>query len=96
MYMNSYIPKPTFLINRPHEGPEEFEFDLVGVTFSDGVERFICKSDIVPEDYIPRVVYKLNEMTGSYYEVGSYKKDGYVGDGDEGGQGDKYVFVSVD
>ena len=83
--MNSYIVKPKFWINRPHEGPEEFEFDLVGVTFSDGISRLICKSEIVPEDYIPRVVYKINEMTGLYYEIGSYKKDG-----------DKYVFVPVD
>ena len=84
--MNSYIQKPRFWINIPHEGPEEFEFDLVGVTFSDGVERFICKSDIVPSDYIPRVVYKLNEMTGSYYEVGSFIKE----------YGGKYIFMSLD
>ena len=83
--MNDYIVKPKIWINRPHEGPEEFEFDLVGVTFSDGISRLICKSEIVPEDYIPRVVYKINEMTGLYYEIGSYKKDG-----------DKYVFVPVD
>jgi hypothetical protein len=83
--MNSYISKPTFWINIPHEGPEEFEFDLISVTFSDEVVRLICKSDIVPPDYMPRVVYKLNELTGSYYEVGSYKKD----DG-------KYVFISLD
>ena len=80
------------MICRPHEGPEEFEFDLVGVTFSDGVERFICKSDIVPEDYIPRVVYKLNEMMGSYYEVGSFIKE-YGGYGVEGS---KYVFMPMD
>lgn len=83
--MNSYIQNPRFWVNRLHEGPEEFEFDLTEVAFSDGVERFICKSDIVPPDYMPRVVYKLNELTGSYYEVGSYKKDGV-----------KYVFESVD
>jgi hypothetical protein len=83
--MNSYIVKPKFWINRPHEGPEEFEFDLVWVTFSDAVERLICKSDIVPEDYTPRMVYNMNEMTGAYCEVGSYKKDG-----------DKYVFFSMD
>ena len=90
--MNSYISKPKFMICRPHEGPEEFEFDLFGVTFSDGVERFICKSDIVPEDYIPRVVYKLNEMMGSYYELGSFIKE-YGGYGVEGS---KYVFMPMD
>ena len=80
------------MICRPHEGPEEYEFDLFGVTFSDGVERFICKSDIVPEDYIPRVVYKLNKMMGSYYEVGSFIKE-YGGYGVEGS---KYVFMPMD
>ena len=80
------------MICRPHEGPEEYEFDLVGVTFSDGVERFICKSDIVPQDYIPRVVYKLNEMMGLYYEVGSFIKE-YGGYGVEGS---KYVFMPMD
>ena len=90
--MNDYIVKPKIWINRPHEGPEEFEFDLVGVTFSDGISRLICKSEIVPEDYIPRVVYKLNEMMGSYYEVGSFIKE-YGGYGVEGS---KYVFMPMD
>ncbi len=94
--MNNYIPKPRFWINRPHEGPEEFEFDLMGVTFSDGVTRLICKSDIVPSDYMPRVVYNLNEMTGSYHEVGSYKIEGGGGGGGEEGEGGKYIFMSVD
>jgi hypothetical protein len=65
----------------------------MGVTFSDGVTRLICKSDIVPSDYMPRVVYNLNEMTGSYHEVGSYKIEG--GGGEEG-EGGKYIFMSVD
>jgi hypothetical protein len=38
--MNSYITKPAFLINRLHEGPEEYEFHLFRVTFSDG-DNFI-------------------------------------------------------
>ena len=69
------IIKPKFWICRPHEGPEEFEFDLVNIIFSDKVERFICKSDIVPPDYIPKVVYMMNETNGLYYEVGNYKKE---------------------
>ena len=69
------ITKPKFWICRPHEGPEEFEFDLVSIIFSDKVKRFICKSDIVPPDYIPKVVYTIDEMTGLCCEVGGYKKE---------------------
>jgi hypothetical protein len=72
------ITKPKFWICRPHEGPEEFEFDLVSIIFSYKVERFICKSDIVPPDYIPKVVYSIDKITGLYYEVGSYKKENGV------------------
>ena len=68
-------PNPKFWICRPHEGPEEFEFDLVSIIFSDKVERFICKSDIVPPDYIPNVVYSIDETCGVCHEVGSYKKE---------------------
>jgi hypothetical protein len=75
MSKHEKIKKPKFWICRPHEGPEEFEFDLTPILFSDKVERFICKSDIVPSDYIPKVVYMINETTGLYYEVGSYKKE---------------------
>jgi len=67
--------KPKFWICRPHEGPEEFEFDLIRILFSDKVERFICKSNIVPHDYIPKIVYTIDEMTGFCCEVGSYKKE---------------------
>ena len=75
MSKHKNITKPKFWICRPHEGPEEFEFDLVSIIFSDKVERFICKSDIVPQDYIPNVVYMMNKTNGLYYEVGSYKKE---------------------
>jgi hypothetical protein len=68
-------PNPKFWICRPHEGPEEFEFDLVSIIFSDKAERFICKSDIVPPDYIPNVVYSIDETCGVCHEVGSYKKE---------------------
>jgi hypothetical protein len=69
------ITKPKFWICRPHEGPEEFEFDLVSIIFSDNIERFICKSDIVPPDYMPNLVYMMNKTNGLYYKVGSYKKE---------------------
>ena len=67
--------KQIFWINKPHEGPDQYEFDFIWVDFSDGVKRFICKSDIVPPDYIPKVVYMMNETNGLYYEVGNYKKE---------------------
>jgi len=68
--------KPIFLINRPHEGPDHYEFDFISVDFSDGVKRFICKSEIVPQDYWPRMVYIFNLATGYYEHVGSYEKNG--------------------
>ena len=67
--------KPTFWINKPHEGPDKYEFDFMCVDFSDGVKRFICKSEIVPEDYWPDCVYQLNTVTETYDIVGRYKKD---------------------
>jgi hypothetical protein len=73
---NSYSSKPKFWINKPHEGPDEYEFDFISVDFSDGVKRFICKSEIVPQDYWPRMVYIFNLATGYYEHVGSYEKNG--------------------
>jgi hypothetical protein len=67
--------KPIFWISKPHEGPDQYEFDIVGVIFNDGIERLICKSDIVPKDYWPRLVYVLNTATGDYECVGSYSKN---------------------
>ena len=68
--------KPTFWISRPHEGPEQYEFDFMCVDFSDGVKRFICKSDIVPKDYWPRMVYIFNFGMGDYEHVGTYEING--------------------
>jgi hypothetical protein len=85
--------KPKFWVNRPHEGPEEYEFDLVGVNFADGITRFIFKSEIVPEDYWPRMVYILNMMTGCYECVGKYEYV-YEKKGGVGGQ-NGYRFVAL-
>jgi hypothetical protein len=68
--------KPTFWIGRPHEGPEKYEFDFMCVDFSDGVKRFICKSDIVPKDYWPQMVYIFNFGVGDYEHVGTYEING--------------------
>jgi hypothetical protein len=71
--------KRTFLICRPHEGHEQYEFILECVNFSDGISRFIYKSEIVPENYFPRMVYIFNLFTGKYERVGSYiKNEQYV------------------
>jgi hypothetical protein len=69
------IKKPTFWICRPHEGPEQYEFVLESVVFSDGISRFIYKSEVVPEDYFPRMVYIMNTVTGEYEYAGSYSKN---------------------
>ena len=42
------------------------------VVFSDGVKRFICTHAHVPEAYLPRDVYTLNEETSEYIEIGTY------------------------
>ena len=68
--------KPTFWISRPHEGPDKYEFDFMCVDFSDGVKRFICKSDIVPKDYWPQMVYIFNFGVGDYEHVGTYEING--------------------
>jgi hypothetical protein len=39
------------------------------VVFSDGVERFICTHDHVPEAYLPKDVYVFHE---EYVAVGTY------------------------
>ena len=69
------IKKSTFWICRPHEGPEQYEFVLESVIFSDGISRFIYKSDNVPEDYFPRMVYIMNTATEEYEYAGSYSKN---------------------
>ena len=75
--------KQIFWINKPHEGPEQYEFDFICVDFSDGVKRFICKSDIVPKDYWPRMVYIFNFGMGDYEHVGTYEING------------EYIFVGL-
>ena len=69
--------KRKFIINKPHEGLEEFEFDYMCVNFTDGIQRFICKSEVVPRDWWPRSVYILSMISGLYEEVGSYKHKTY-------------------
>jgi hypothetical protein len=48
--------------------------DMHAVVFSDGVERFICTHAHVPDAYLPRDVYVLNEHSQSseYVAVGTY------------------------
>ena len=64
------------------KAPEQYEFDFTCIDFSDGVKRFICKLDIVPPDYWPRMVYIVNDAKGTYDIVGSYERNeingGYI------------------
>ena len=61
--------KPKFWVNRPHEGPEEYEFDLVAVVFSDGITRFILKSEIV--------VNELKRLNGNVMKFSIYPEAGH-------------------
>ena len=67
--------KSIFWISVPHEGHQQYEFEITCVDFSDGIKRFIYNSDIVPRDYCPRMVYIFNLATGDYEHVGSYEYD---------------------
>ena len=46
--------------------------DMHTVVFSDGVERFICTHAHVPDAYLPRDVYHMNNETNEYVAVGTY------------------------
>jgi len=48
--------------------------DMHPTMFSDGVERFICTHAHVPDEYLPKDVYILNEhsQTREYVAVGTY------------------------
>jgi len=65
--------RKTILINNPHEGPEEHEFNYEWVKFSDGLVRAIYSSTTAPSDYWPRDVYISDLISGVYQRVGSYK-----------------------
>ena len=63
------------LINNPHEGPEEHEFNYEWIKFSDGLVRAIYISATAPSDYWPRDVYISDLISGVYQRVGSYKRE---------------------
>jgi len=46
--------------------------DMTEVMFSDEVERFICTHAHVPDAYLPRDVYHMNNETNEYVAVGTY------------------------
>ena len=46
--------------------------DMQEVMFSDGIKRFICTHAHVPDAYLPRDVYTLNEETSEYTDIGAY------------------------
>lgn len=45
--------------------------DMSPTMFSDGVERFICTHHHIPDEYLPKDVYILNEES-KYVAVGTY------------------------
>lgn len=45
--------------------------DMTPTMFSDGVERLICSHHRIPDDYLPKDVYILNEER-KYVAVGTY------------------------
>lgn len=67
--------KKTILINNPHEGPDEHDFNHEWVKFSDGLVRAIYSSATAPSDYWPRDVYIFDLISGVYQRVGSYKRE---------------------
>jgi hypothetical protein len=60
-------------INNPHEGPEEHEFEIAWVNFSDGITRAIYSSATAPRDYWPREVHIFDILSSAYLRVGSYE-----------------------
>jgi hypothetical protein len=66
------VSNPTFWVNKPCCGPEEYVCILKKILFSDGIERFICTNDQVPESYWPNTVYQFNKIESGYDEIGSY------------------------
>jgi hypothetical protein len=60
-------------INKPHEGPEEHEFEIAWVKFSDGITRAIYSSSTVPTNWWPREVHIFDIFSSAYLRVGSYE-----------------------
>lgn len=46
--------------------------DMHQVVFSDGIQRLICTHAHVPEAYLPKDVYELNEEGSKYIRIGAY------------------------
>jgi hypothetical protein len=46
--------------------------DMHQVMFSDGIQRLICTHAHVPEEYLPKDVYALNEEGSEYIRIGAY------------------------
>jgi|LauGreDrversion4_2_1035121.scaffolds.fasta_scaffold75937_1 hypothetical protein len=65
--------RKTIWINNPHEGPEEHEFEIAWIRFSDGITRAIYSSSTAPRDYWPRDVHIFDIFSSSYLRVGSYE-----------------------
>jgi len=64
--------RPSFWINKPHEGPDRITCDMREVRFSDGITRIICVSNECPDSVWPNDVYRLNKMLNRYDVIGRY------------------------
>jgi hypothetical protein len=68
--------RPSFWVNKPHEGPERITCDMREVRFSDGITRIICDSNECPDSMLPKDVYRLNTRMNRYDVIGRYHTEG--------------------
>lgn len=66
------IIRPSFWVNKPHEGLDRIICDMREVQFSDGITRIICDSNECPEQMLPKDVYRLNTIRNRYDVIGRY------------------------
>ena len=66
------LVRPSFWVNKPHEGPDLITCDMREVQFSDGITRIICDSNECPEQMLPKDVYRLNTIRNRYDVIGRY------------------------
>lgn len=66
------IIRPSFWVNKPHEGPDRITCDMREVQFSDGITRIICDSNECPDSMLPKDVYRLNTIRNRYDVIGRY------------------------
>ena len=68
--------RPSFWVNKPHEGPDRITCDMKEVRFSDGITRIICDSNECSDSMLPKDVYSLNTRMNRYDVIGRYHTEG--------------------